>query len=413
MKEVDQAHPVYFANNQFATDFIQFYYPITATDQLAEQALLPALLMKTNQLYPEEDQMQKECIRRYILSMYARMVTIGTQLFYCFGLEIPKKTMISEVQLLDCFQFFKNTISCPNVQDGNFPKFEQEKQRVLFQLKNKKKNKYGYTYHQVMKQLDPDGFLCQKIEYHEEELKRVTSKQVYDFYVATIQKQTPFIFLFGSEKLKTLIPILEKTWDFSKYRPSLLLNCNQFLERKPLEQIEEKKPFRESILTLAYQVKEMTEEDRFPLMVLNQILSSSATQVLMQELREEAKLVYAAGSTSFSHFGLLLITCEIAAVSKEEATKRIQQVVTNLKDSQLLEEKLALIKKRYYVDLLRKMDQKGSIFNDFVDQYFGIEKTLEEEEAMIATMQVETLIGLLERLSLRLVYFLKGVQNEK
>ncbi len=411
MVDVMQNHPVYFRNDDFDTNMIQLWFPLeNDIETIAERTILPSLLMKTNRDYPEEDLMDRECSRKYIITMTAGVESIGTVLFLRFTLQVPKKKVIPEINLEDCIRFFQNTILYPNVKNGIFPMFEIEQNRIRMNLKNCEKDKSFYAYKRIMNELNPGGFLCNKLPFYPEQLESLTSVKVFDYYRDVILNNTPFIFLFGSSELNEFNPLLEKEWNFNRNIPKIKLDCNDFLKhRSDIKLLEDEMPFQESILTMVYKVKNMEEEDRIPLMVISRILSSQSTNLLMTKLRDEAKLVYHAGSSSYSHFGLLTITCGINQDVKDESIKKVKETVKDLYNIDFLEKQLMIIQERTNINLMRKLDEKYSIFYDHIDQFFGVEKTTLEESEIIMNMKPLTLINLLDRFELDLVYFLKGI----
>lgn len=415
MIDVKQKNPLYFQNVTFDTNIIQLYFPLeNSTEFIAERTILPALLMKTSKDYPEEDLMSRECSKNYIITMSAGLTSIGTQLFLSFTLQVPKRKLISEINLEDCIHFFQNTLLHPNAENGIFSLFEFEKKRLQMNLKNTEKDKSFFSYKRVMEELNPGGFLCNKLPFYPEKLDSLTSESVFEYYNRMIVNSTPFIFLFGDKDLEQYSLSLEEKWNFNRSIPELQLDCNDFLiHNSSVTLLEDEKPFQESILTMVYKVKDMTEEDRIPLMVLSRILSSSSTNLLMKKLRDEAKLVYHTGSSSYSHFGLLKISCGIDQRAKEESINMVKEVMNSLFDLDFLEKNLAIIKEQTAIELMRTLDEKFSIFNDFVDQFFGVEKTSVEESNIIRNLNSSVLIGLVNRLQLDLIHFLKGTDVGK
>ena len=92
MVDVMQNHPVYFRNDDFDTNMIQLWFPLeNDIETIAERTILPSLLMKTNRDYPEEDLMDRECSRKYIITMTAGVESIGTVLFYVLRCRFQKR----------------------------------------------------------------------------------------------------------------------------------------------------------------------------------------------------------------------------------------------------------------------------------------------------------------------------------
>lgn len=404
----------FIPNDKFTTNLLELWFPIEDNfNEIAARTLLGEFLTNTCKQYPEEEAMHKEFLRRYIYKIGARLTSIGTQLFYQFSIEMPKSEVVPDIDLVENIRFFLDMIYHPNEIDGEFYKFDEIKKTHLVRIQNSERSKSVYAFKKVMSIIEPQGFLTNKLGFHKELLGTLSSKDVYQFYHHLLDARKPFIFLYGSEELLNAIPLLE---DYYKNVEAceVTFDCNHFLSLfEETKIVDDVKPYRESELHMVYKVKDMKESDRFPLMIIRRMLDSNVSPRLENKLREEAKIVYSASVDSYSHFGLLYVDCGFDKKFKDNAIQKVKETLSEISDKKIIEECLVKLKEQQQYQLLRSLDSKYYDIGEFIDGYFGVEMTFEEEIKALALLQPETIQELLSRLKLDLVYFLRGDEDGK
>ncbi len=187
---------------------------------------------------------------------------------------------------------------------------------------------------------------------------------------------------------------------------------NHFLTLHPsVKTVEKEKPYRESILCMAYKVKNMKEEDRILLILLANILDSNVSRILNEKLRNQEKLVYWANAHSYSKHGLLGIGCGIYKDNLQVTINKTEEMFHELNDYNKIAQTLALLKERDDCELLRILDHVYDEYDQYVTKYFGVEETNTELMKRFQQITPDQVLAFLPRLKLDLIYFAKGVED--
>ena len=97
MKEITITNPTLIKNENFETIIITVIFPYQEKiEELAKQALLPAMLMYMNEEYPTEEEFQKALKENYIVDYFAKQITVGTTNYFAFYLVIPDKLTLKK-----------------------------------------------------------------------------------------------------------------------------------------------------------------------------------------------------------------------------------------------------------------------------------------------------------------------------
>ncbi len=409
---------VFEKHNNFNTIVINFYFPFTLKDKdIASLAILPSLLVKTNKNYPNENLFRRKLIDSLIIDMYCLFKRIGKERFLVFSLTIPDQKTIKEDILKESLKFFINTIYEPNIKNNQFDSkyFEIKKSDLELRIKNNLANVDFYNDYRLLQIVDPNGESTRIIENHQEQLKDLNPTTTYEFYKKIVLEKLPFIFVVGDvekTKLESLFDeLLFKNKPHNKIE-KINYNFTDYLTKIKTNIIKEKGPYNQSCLSYVYKVKDMHFNDTPYLKIVNLLLSSTSSNLLMDSLRTEGKLVYYAGSYIYTHNGLLIIEARIGSKSYKEAKKRIEETFDKLKDQQIIKPLLTNVKKQLYLDLIRAQDNKYYFLNQLINcQTFKCSMNLNEEYEIIKNMTTKDIANFIKRLELDTIYYLEGEKD--
>ena len=324
---------------------------------------------------------------------------------------------IKEDILKERLKFFINTIYEPNIKNNQFDSkyFEIKKSDLELRIKNNLANVDFYNDYRLLQIVDPNGESTRIIENHQEQLKDLNPTTTYEFYKKIVLEKLPFIFVVGDvekTKLESLFDeLLFKNKPHNKIE-KINYNFTDYLTKIKTNIIKEKGPYNQSCLSYVYKVKDMHFNDTPYLKIVNLLLSSTSSNLLMDSLRTEGKLVYYAGSYIYTHNGLLIIEARIGSKSYKEAKKRIEETFDKLKDQQIIKPLLTNVKKQLYLDLIRAQDNKYYFLNQLINcQTFKCSMNLNEEYEIIKNMTTKDIANFIKRLELDTIYYLEGEKD--
>ena len=418
MKEITIANPTLIKNENFETIIITVIFPYQEKiEELAKQALLPAMLMYMNEEYPTEEEFQKALKENYIVDYLAKQITVGTTNYFAFYLVIPDKLTLKKDYVEKQISFLEKCLYHPKLINEEFDNFEleREKENLLIKLKNTDKSFHAYQIKKLHKLVDNEGIFSRSLYDHQELIEKLTSKELYKFYQEKIKNNHPLIFILGNIEKQTILPIIKKYFPTLKEQETLKTNYRHYLKpfRITPQEITEEKHFKDSSLSLVYKVENMKEEDTILLGLLKNILTSQSTRLLNKKLRDEYNLVYSSSATFYPNFGIFEITAYINALNKDLALEKILEVMNDIKQEKELRPLIEKIIRRRKTILIRSLDNKYSILTNEIYKKLDIAYTDKESYDLLTKVTEEDLLEFLSRLKLDTIYFLKEMQDEQ
>lgn len=405
--------PIFIKNENFQTILINIIFPYQEKEEeLAKQALLPAMLVYMTEKYPTEELFQKKLKENYILSYSARQITIGTTAAFNFHLEIPDKKTLKKDVIKKQVELFSEAIFHPKIENEGFDNFElkREKENLKLKIRNSEKSFKAYLNNQTAKLVDNEGIFSRNLKDHLSQIDEITPQNLYDYWKEKIKNNTPIIFIMGNIEEKEITPIIEKYFiKYDKEYQTLETDYIHYLTpyRTTPQKITEEKEFRDSAISLIYKVKDMKQEDNILLSLVHSLLTSLSSRLLNKKLRDEYNLIYSSEVTFFPNYGLLKITAYINPKNKDIVEEKIKEVLNSLKNQNKITPLLEKIKERRRINLIRSLDNKYSIMNDNIFKTLKIDYTSEESYNLLKEKTAKDVAEFIDRLSLDTTYFLK------
>ncbi len=417
MKEITITNPTLIKNENFETIIITVIFPYQEKiEELAKQALLPAMLMYMNEEYPTEEEFQKALKENYIVDYFAKQITVGTSNSFAFYLVIPDKLTLKKDYIEKQISFLEKCLYHPKLINEEFDNFEldREKENLLIKLKNTDKSFHAYQTKKLHKLVDNEGIFSRSLYDHQDLIEKLTSKELYKFYQEKIKNNHPLIFILGNIEKQTILPIIKKYFPTLKEQETLKTNYRHYLKpfRITPQEITEEKKFKDSSLSLVYKVENMKKEDTILLGLLKNILTSQSTRLLSKKLRDEYNLVYSSYATFYPNFGIFEITAYINPLNKDLALEKILEVMNDIKQEKELRPLIEKIIRRRKTILIRSLDNKYSILTNEIYKKLDIAYTDKESYDLLTKVTEEDLLEFLSRLKLDTIYFLKEMQDE-
>lgn len=404
--------PMICVNTCFRTITVELYFPFDYKEEeiAAVSMLLP--LLSTSKKYPSEDMFRLELLKRSILDMGRNIVQIGKQCFLNFYLVVVEDQYLGKDVFLEALLFLLDTIYHPNVENGAFSEFyfDCEKKRILSAIANNAKKMQFSCNRKVYDLIDPIGDFKNCIDNHVEQLENLSATDLYQFYEKVIGSCVPLSFVFGNVDEKQMKSLFQVHVYQGREANRVTGSYNQFLPRIDTNTVflEEHIPFEQSYLQFVYKVKDMSEDDFLLLRDVSALLSSQSSDLLMKSLRGEGGLVYSAYSDMYSRWGLLIVRALIHRDGKEEAKRRIYEVMDGLRDEKKIQPLLDLIHDRLRISLQTFTDSKSRVFGEFVDCRLGLAENHMDNYEKRIQVTASDIATFMDRLELDLVYYFEG-----
>lgn len=398
----------YVKNEKFHTTLINFIYQFKCDKQeLMSITILSKLLNKTNSLYKEESIFQKEKLNRYIINYKCSLQSINDVYFINFSLLIPNTNIIDDSNLKKQILFLLDTIYNTNLNDDIL--FNKEKKLYIEILLNNYKNIDFIAEKEVLDLLD-DECLFNKIKYKDiENIQRLNKLDVINSYNKFIKNIMPKIFINGNINIKECTNIISDYISNLNLKPyKIIQKYNKFYINNDFIEKKDTSKYYQSIIYVVYNVKSYKEKDFYKLYLINLLLSSGSSGLLLSILRKKSNLVYTASSHSMLKNGLLFIKVSTEKRNIDLCLLMIKELINDLNNIDKYKENINNIVTKLELEKERELDNFYITSNDVVNEYFKTDIKTSDEIEIIKNISLDELKDFVTRLNIVCQYVLKG-----
>ena len=409
--------PTILINKDFKTIQIKVMFPFeNSIANLANMQLLPCLLNWKNNVYKTEESFHIAKNKLFILGYSAYFSAVGCDAEYNFCLSIPNKDVLKNNLLEEQIKFFSECIYNPYIEDNKFNEFdlEREKKNLKLGMDNALKNLKPYQSIKIKELIDDVGLMKRDIIFHRELIDKVSCDSLYRHYCDTILNSQPMIYIMGDVNEKEITDLCNKYLyreNFKEKKIPYQLS-SYLLPRNKVKEINEKSNFKDSSISFVYKINNFKDDEYVILNLMRDLLSSLSSRLLNIKLRDENELIYSSKVISDKYYGILEITAFIQKNNLNTVKEKITEAVNDFKNTELIAPLLDNIKDRKRINLLRKLDSKYQIFDDFIIHDLGISDTLEEYYEKVLKVTADDIANFVDKLVLDTIYFIEEEDHE-
>ncbi len=398
----------YVNNKNFHTTLINFIYEFKIKkEEIMALSIITKLFNKTNNIYKDEISFQKEKLNRYIINYNCLNQGINNVYFLNFSLLIPSQNVINEDMLENQIMFLLDSIYNNNLSDETL--FEKEKKLYTETLLNGYKNIEFIAEKNLLDILDDDA-VFNKLKYRDlDNINCLNLDDILNFYNKYIKNVRPKIFVNGNIDTNKLNDIIHNYFNKLNLVPyKIIKDYNIFYnDNNYIEKIDKSK-FYQSILYYVYNVKDYKQEDFYKLYMINLLLNSSSSGLLMNSLRKKSNLVYSTGSNVMLKNGLLFIKAVSNKTNIDYVKIIIKELMNELNNIEKYDKNIYNILKRLQLNKERELDSFYIATSDIINKYFETDLTTSEELEILKRISYDELKEFVSRINLKATYVLEG-----
>lgn len=398
----------YVNNKNFHTTLINFIYEFKIKkEEIMALSIITKLFNKTNNIYRDEISFQKEKLNRYIINYNCLNQGINDVYFLNFSLLIPSQNVINEDMLENQIMFLLDSIYNNNLSDETL--FEKEKKLYTETLLNGYKNIEFIAEKNLLDILDDDA-VFNKLKYKDlDNINCLNLDDILNFYNKYIKNVKPKIFVNGNIDTNKLNDIIHNYFNKLNLVPyKIIKDYNIFYnDNNYIEKIDKSK-FYQSILYYVYNVKDYKQEDFYKLYMINLLLNSSSSGLLMNSLRKKSNLVYSTGSNVMLKNGLLFIKAVSNKTNIDYVKIIIKELMNELNNIEKYDKNIYNILKRLELNKERELDNFYIATSDIINKYFETDLTTSEELEILKRISYDELKEFVSRINLKATYVLEG-----
>lgn len=416
--EKDLKKPIIINNKNFKKIVLDFLFPYSYEEKdTVLRFLLSRVLIKTN-TYPTEELIANAKIKNFIIDGGYSSFARGNTVYYEYRVTIPDKNILQDENYSyeKTMKFIIDTIYNPYSKDNEF--YEEELDKAKNKLKisiDESLNKVeAYSSIKLDNIIDDEKKFKATIYKYKDEIDKVTVRDLYNHYEKVIKSKRPIVFAIGDIDSE-FINVLNSNLNDSEIITNIDTNYINGFEniKDDVKEVQESKNFSQSILKVAYKVKDYKKSDAPILSLINFMLSSQSSKILYDYLRYENPLCYVCNSTAYMNYGVLIINVQIYREKKDLALEQIKNVMEKLKNEEFVDKYLENVKDRKRINLIRRQDSIYCILDDFMDNYLDNRMPLDEEYEIIKDLTSKDIVNLVNRLQLDTIYYLEGTRDAK
>ena len=257
--------------------------------------------------------------------------------------------------------------------NSTFPKVEIEKERgvILAEIRTSKDDIEDLSFKRVNEIAFKYSPLREDTIGSENIIKKITRKQLVDFYNKYYVPNNCFISIVSPFEHEDIISLVNKyfgNWTMKKFEKKKIITENhQFVK-----EISYKKEIEQSTILYLYTFNGLSKDEELALRILNHKFGESSNSILFRELREERGLsydVYTHLDTSNNVKTLYIYT----AVSEENVDEAIEVIDTAIRDIEsekivFDDNTIALMKKIFKTAIASTLEDSTDLGNYVIHQ---------------------------------------------
>ena len=399
--------------NKFKTNLFAIFLNTELTrENVTKNALIAAVLRRGTKEFETQELISKELENMYGAGFDCGIEKSGDYHTFKFYLEVINDKFLPENENLskNALELLFSIVFNPYIENENFKEeyVEQEKSNLKQIIEGKIDNKGTYALERCIEEMYKDkpyglykyGFI--------EDLEKITSKELYEYYLKLISECKIDIFASGDLD-DEIVNIVESNQNIQKLgERKFEIEANEEKEEiTEIKTITDKMDVTQGKLVLGLDVMSKDENISHMAMVYNTILGAGANSKLFQNVREKAGLAYTCGSNYVKRKNIILIRAGIEIENYEKAVKIIKEQLEDIKNGKFTDEELENSKNLIFATINNiEEEQDTEISYYFGQEISNLDTSIEEYKEKIEKVSKEDVIEVANNIRINTIYFL-------
>lgn len=403
--------------DKFKTNLLACFITVPLErESVTFDAMIPAVLRRGSKNMRSQEEISINLEEMYGAEFNCGIEKTGDNHIMKFYLEflndnfLPNNENVFESSLNTFFEI----IFDPLIENDGFNNeyLLQEKDTLKQIIEAKINNKARYAYLRCIEEMYKDKPYGLYNYGYVEDLEKISSKGLYEYYNEVIKKAKIDIFISGDfENINELINCLENN-EYVKNlneRDYVIAKDNEKYEKENVNKIEEKMEVGQGNLIIGMDILENKKETKYIALVYNAILGGTPTSKMFQNVREKESLAYSANSNYLKSKANIIVKCGIEIENYEKALNIINKQVDDMKMGNFNDEDLRNAKKSI-ISNIRLIEEEQ---DTQITYYLGLEiadnnSTPQDYIQNVEKVTKEDIIELAGNVKLNTIYFLRN-----
>ena len=242
-----------------------------------------------------------------------------------------------------------------------------------------------------------------------EHLEKIYNKNLYEYYQKLLKECKIDVFVDGFDVDEITLPETMKEYGNPEFK-----QLSDEVKNKFLNEVQEPKKVIDKLDVTQGKIDiglRVSDEDKYAILVYNQILGGDANSKLFQNVREKNGLAYTVRSTYSKYNNFIMIRTGIQLENFDKCLKVIEEQLADLQNGKITEKEIIDAKECIFA-ALREIDesQLATINFEFSKLTLADGDSVEDKEKKIRAVTIDDVIRVAKGVSVNLIYYLT---NEK
>ena len=401
-------------SNKFVTNAIAIYLTTKLDKEtITMNALIPEILKRGTENYKTQLDISKKLEDMYGATFNFSREKVGNFFVMKFYINTLENRYLPEEKNLaqEGINLLSEIVFNPLKEDGvfNATYVKQEKENRKKEIESRKDDKDAYAYSRALEELmgdDPYGsFIYGDIEH----LEKINNKNLYEYYQKLLKECKIDVFVDGFDVDEITLPEIMKEYGNPEFK-----QLSDEVKNKLLNEVKEPKKVIDKLDVTQGKIDiglRVSDEDKYAILVYNQILGGDANSKLFQNVREKNGLAYTVRSTYSKYNNFIMIRTGIQLENFNKCLKVIEEQLADLQNGKITEKEITDAKECIFA-ALREIDesQLATINFEFSRLTLADGDSVEDKEKKIRAVTIDDVIRVAKGVSVNLIYYLT---NEK
>lgn len=394
---------------KFKTNLVSIFLTtkLERTD-ITKKALILAILRRGTQNLKTQEEISIKLEELYGAELNCGVDKLGDDHIFKFYIESlnDKYTYKKEDILIQSINLLFDIVFNPLTENGQFCKeyFESEKENLKQKIKAKKDNKSSYAYTRCLETMYENKPYGLYLYGYEEDLDKITNKELYEEYLEIIKNCKIDIFASGNFQ-EEINSIINKKIESLESRETAQFYIKPEEKETTIEKVvKEKMDVSQGKLVIGLDV---LESDNSATSVYNAILGGGANSKLFQNVREKASLAYSAGSMYIKQKRNIIIRSGIEIENYDKALEIIEKQIEDMKQGEFSNKDIQNAKELIIASIKSMQDEQDSEISYCFGRELMKEKIdMEEDIKNIENVTKEQIVKIAKSTQINTIYFL-------
>lgn len=395
---------------------VSFRRPIVK-EEITMRNILTDILVQTSNKYKTKRDLAIKAQDLYAASVSSGNTRIGNYINSDIILSVLNDKYTEEGNFSTAVDFLHDLIYDPNIENGMFSEEQLNiiKTRTKTSLESLKEDSSHYSLIRLLEVMDKNSPMSYRTVGYSEDLEKIDSKNLYDYYLDILKKDLMDIFVIGDidfDEIENLIRNKFEVKTFKKCREKYYLDEVKSKSRKKV--IIESDENNQSKLAIGARLNNLTMYERnYPLTLYNIILGGGEDSKLFRNVREKNSLCYYINSVPQKLDGILIVRAGIDKKNIKKTVSLVEKEMNAIKHGKITENDLNMAKEFFNTAIDSLLESQLSI----LDHYYMMEiletDDIETRLKKMNEVKLSEVIKVAKKIKIDTVYCLEGINNER